>query len=183
MNRNLLLYPFFCLLISASLFVHAETKIGEIEEDPDKDLPKSGMLSTTFSESVQNKSVPLPWNKKGAAADAEAPIAGSVSKISDKQWKMLVINNTDDVFTVSVTARQLGSRGNSLKTDSYSLRLSPKSQAERMFSAVSNSSDAELELTSWKRIVKAKPEVKTLSPEQSPTGVDGTIINQQQELE
>lgn len=144
-----------CFFCNTLIVLAADEK----EEDPDKGLPKSGVLSTSISTGYQtNKKVAIPWNKEGAGADAQAPISGSVSRINTKQWQAKVFNNTDDAFSADVAVVQLNANGNTVKRDSFSMRLKPKESLERTVSAVAGSSDGRLELISWKRLTSKKKE-------------------------
>lgn len=144
----------FCLFLITSSQALAQANTPTAKDNPDKDLPKSGVLSSSYNAGGQKISAPIPWNKKGESAGSEAPISGSVSQLSQKQWKMTVSNNSGDDFNVSLRLKQLGSHGETLKSDNFSFRLKAKSSENRVVSTASNSFDSELELLSWKRIVK-----------------------------
>ena len=142
------------LFLSLTVSCFAESKDAE---DPNKGLPKSGVLSSTTSAGFQSKQVAGPWNKDGASIDSTAPISGSVSRISDKKWKLKVFNNTEDTFETSVMVRQLNARGTSIKTDSYSFRLKAKESKEQEVAALVGAINSQLELVNWKRIAKPTP--------------------------
>jgi hypothetical protein len=124
----------------------------EEKEDPYKDLPKSGLLSGTYSLETDSTAVSEPWGNTGSAANSNSPITGSVSRISKQQWKASVFNNSEDSFSVSVKVKQIDSRGSVVKSDYFSASLKPKNSAERQFSSASSALNAELELLSWKKL-------------------------------
>ena len=153
-NTAFLSITFFCVIFLSNISI-AQDDTGKSEKDPNKGLPKHGVLSSTYTAGDQSMSVDV-WAKKGAAVDAVSPISGSVSRVSDKQWQMKVYNNTDDSFNADVRVKQINSRGNVIKTDSFSLRLKPKESTDRVIAGLSAAADAQLELVSWKRIVSTK---------------------------
>lgn len=160
----LLSFSFLKTLIIPSLALADQRKESAQMEDPDKGLPRSGVLSSTYSSRFESHSVGI-WGKKNAAVDAKPPVSGSVSKISDR-WVMRVFNNSTDAFDVDVRLKQTNSQHKLLRSDNYSLRLKPEESAERSVVALAGSSDAELELLSWKRrpAVKATPLINAGNP-------------------
>ena len=129
---------------------------------PKEEFPKSGVLSRSVTTGYDSRNVEMPWTKKGASTglDEVAPISGSVSKISNKQWRMKVFNNTEDTYSVSLKVVQVTASGSYLKSDSFSYTLKPKQSEERTVSSTEATADASLELLSWKK----------LTPPNSPKG-------------
>ena len=174
----------FLNLCTASLF--AQDSALKAKVDPNKGLPKSGTLSSTYNAGFQAKSVDV-WSRKGESIEAAAPLSGSVSKGSASQWKMKIYNNSDDSFDANVRVRQTNAKGLAIKTDSFSYRLKPKSSNERSISAVAGSVDAQLDLVSWKRIpsVDLSPDLESASdksnPENSILPTKNSVANKEHE--
>ncbi len=124
----------------------------EKKEDPYKEMPQSGVLSGTYSLGRESKAVAAPWGKQSSAAVINSPLTGSVSKVSSKQWKASLFNNSKDSFSASIKVRQIDQRGNTVKTDNFSMSLKAGASDERLVSAASSAHSAELELVSWKKL-------------------------------
>ena len=165
-----------CVALIVCLPVFAQVKTENADKDPNKGLPKGGVLSSSLTAGSQSKSVDV-WSKKGAAVDAQPPISGSVSRASEKQWKMRVFNNTDDSFNADVKVKQINSRGDVIRTDSFSVRLKPKDSTERSIPALASSANSEMELVSWKRIVSAKPAISADSDTKNPVPEEKVLNN------
>ena len=95
----------------------------------------------------------MPWNEKSkSTVPGEAPVSGSVSKISDREWRMRLFNNTDDDYSVDVKVQQNNASGNTLKYDNFSYRLKAKQSVERSVSSTPATADAQLVLLNWKNL-------------------------------
>lgn len=146
--------------------VKGSTGKGEGEEK--KDPPKSGVLSRTFTSGERGKQVPLPWGQESETD--QAPISGSVSKISTNEWRAKVMNNSEeDKYSVSVSVVQFDKLGKQIKRDSFSLVLAPKASAERTVKGSGTTFDAQLNLNSWKKFPNKKKKEDALAV-QPPAG-------------
>lgn len=114
-------------------------------------LPQRGLLSKSSTFGYNTKLVESTWGSEDSGK-SEAPIAGSVSKRSDREWVARLYNNSDDVYSVSVEVRQLNAQGKRERSDSFSARISPQGSYERSLSSTARTVDAELELRSWKNL-------------------------------
>ncbi len=145
-------------------------KVEGKKKDP---LPKSGTLSRSMSKGYQSTNVDMPWNKKniGAGLEVEAPISGSVSKLSSTQWVAKVFNNTEDTYTADLKVVQRNDRGVPIKSDSFTMTLKGKQSDSRFISATPATDDASLELVNWKNLSesKKKKEATTESEAAAPT--------------
>ena len=146
-------FLFFALNIDSIAQIEsiANSENDKIAKDPNKGLPKSGLLSSTYNSGYQAKSIDV-WSRKGESVEKSEPLSGSVSRGSDSQWKVKIFNNSEDSFDANIRVRQINSKGSVIKTDSFSFRLKPKGASERSVFALSSSADAQMELVSWKRI-------------------------------
>jgi hypothetical protein len=114
-------------------------------------LPQRGLLSKSSTFGYNTKLVESTWGSEDSGKN-EAPIAGSVSKRSDREWVARLYNNSNDVYSVSVEVRQLNAQGKRERSDSFSARIEPQGSYERSLSSTARTVDAELELRSWKNL-------------------------------
>ena len=124
------------------------------------ELPKSGVLSRSLTTGYQSTNVDMPWNEKNAALTQQAPVTGSVSRISPREWRMRVFNNSQDTYSVNLRVRQLSNSGAQLRSDSFSYTLKGGESAERALAAAFNSEDAILVLDSWRNLTPKKKETQ-----------------------
>ena len=120
------------------------------QDKKEKKLPRSGMLSSsTTSAGAGAHRAEMPWGEDGSGGNA--PVEGSVSKVSGGDWMMRLINGSKDSYNVDVSVVQKDARGTSLKTDHFSYSLRGGQSAERRVSAALNAANAELRLDGWKK--------------------------------
>lgn len=141
-----------CVMLSASLAYAAP-------DAPKKELPRSGTLSGTSVSGTGGKSVDAPWGSEDVI-NGGAPISGSVSKVSERQWNMRIFNNSEDTYSVDLEVAQLNERNTKVKSDHYSYTLRPKQTAERSISAYSNTKQCTLNLLSWKNLTEHKKDAE-----------------------
>lgn len=152
------------LLVAGALPAAAEN---ETKAEKKEELPKSGVLSRSGTAGGGRKSttVAMPWGGVDQASQSTAPIAGSVSKISAREWKAFIVNNSEDTYEVDVRVVQLDKRGTQVKTDSFSYTLKPKQAVERMVAATFSTMDAQLMLERWKLLSAKKKEAPQNLPQ------------------
>jgi len=121
-------------------------------------LPQKGVLSRSATENYNTKLVDAPWGGGGDSAGTP-PIAGSVSRKSEREWVAKLFNNSDDAYSVSVEVIQMDKAGKRERLDSFSTRLSAKGAYERSLTATERTADAQLNLVRWKNL-SAKPASK-----------------------
>jgi hypothetical protein len=120
-------------------------------------LPASGELSSSSSGGYGSHTVGDVWGGVDAAGKQTAPIGGSVSKVSPREWKASVTNNSSkDTYSVDVRVSIFNARGNKIKGDSFSFRLKPKQSASRSMTNPSGGTEATLSLEHWKKIGGSK---------------------------
>ena len=137
-----------------------------------KKLPKSGILSISGSAGYGSYKLPAAWGESENTEGNNAPLAGSVTKVGQKQWKAKVTNQSkEDQYSFGARVLQLSMKGDKVKTDSFSGTLKPKESIERVFTAHANSVSAALELSNWKKKSLAKP---TPSGSPPPVGASTT---------
>lgn len=115
-------------------------------------LPKSGVLSRSLIDVSDSRSVGMPVGGVDAQGGEAAPISGSVSRLSAREWKMRVFNNTDETYSVSLEVEQRSASGTRIKGDSYSYTLKGKESKEQQIAAYANTVDCILTLKSWRRV-------------------------------
>jgi hypothetical protein len=118
-------------------------------------FPQKGVLSRAATKNYNTKIVDGPWAGGGDSQGA-APIAGSVSRKSGREWVAKLYNNSEDAYSVSVEVIQMNKSGKKEKTDSFSTRLSAKGSYERSLRATERTVDCQLNLVSWKNLTAKK---------------------------
>ena len=166
MNSNLKL----SLTLTIALGLSASFAFAEPTE-PKKIVPKTGLLSSTSAGANRYTEVDTGQETVEGGKYHAAPIAGSVSRISPREWKMVVGNNTKDPYSVDVTVKQINQRLSVIKTDHFSYTLRAGEQQNRTISALSNAVDAQLVLDRWTNL--APPEKKK-EVEVAPQGAPAT---------
>ena len=169
-------------LVSYSNLVSEASLVGSaIAEDSDasegekkkKKLPKSGTLSASVSSGGATNAVPGAWGADENGWNGAAPITGSVSRMNPSTWKMFVINESEDEYSVNLSVVQRDQRGTQVKSDSYSYTLKPKQSESRSVSSATNSVSASLELRSFKNL-SDKKRAKSKKDVPASTGGDAT---------
>ena len=135
-------------------------KSKDSKEEKEEELPQSGVLSRSLSGGTGDAKVSIPWGKQTNPEGTEAPISGSVSRHSPKEWVMRVTNSSEDTYSVNLRVVQYDLKGTQVKADSFSYRLKGGEQAERTLTAAMNSVDAQLRLENWKNLTPKKDEGK-----------------------
>jgi hypothetical protein len=125
-------------------------------KEKEKDLPKSGNLSTSVTSGAASSTFPDPFGGVGIADEDSAPITGSVSRIDEDTWRMRVFNNSQDVYSVNLGVKQRDDRGATVKTDNFSYTLKPGASAEQTIQSASGAMEADLDLRSYRKVTKAK---------------------------
>jgi hypothetical protein len=125
------------------------TKAEKKEEDPFKDMPKSGIIASSNS-GIDSFGVNSLSASK-ALEGKDLPITGSVG--SDGEFKKIVkvTNGTDKSVKVNARLIQTDSKGvRKLRSDYMSLSLGPKASIERKVGTATGSAGYVLEIVSWK---------------------------------
>lgn len=129
-----------------------ESKEGSKKE---QELPKSGSLSSTISGVHGSRNVPGPWGGSSARTeDKAAPISGSVSKVSAREWRARIFNNSEDTYSVNLAVHQFDRNDKKIKSDSFSYTLKPGQSVDRPISALATTEQCSLDLLSWKKLNK-----------------------------
>ena len=136
-----------CLLLG----VHAQAETAE------KELPKSGSLSTSSAGTSASRAVPDAWGGVDPQGKESAPITGSVSKQTPTKWIARVFNNTDETYTVNLVVNQFNRSNTKIKSDSFSYTLRGKQSAERDITALSTTEQCTLDLVNWTKKASAPP--------------------------
>lgn len=143
-----------CVALSLTVVGGAGLAYGADEADQEKDLPKSGVLSSTSSGGYGSRNVAEPWGTDDAGR-AAAPITGSVSASPGKGWVARIFNNNnEDSYSADLSVKLYNRQGAVVKTDSFSIQLKPGQSVERAVSAPSSVTEGQLELRQWKNLSK-----------------------------
>ncbi len=122
----------------------------------ERELPKSGQLSTSVTSGAATTTVPDPFGGIDVSDGEPAPITGSVSRIDAENWRMRVYNNSQDTYSVNLGVQQRDDTGMTIKTDNFSYTLKPGASAEQSIIAASGAMEADLNLRSYRKLTTAK---------------------------
>ncbi len=147
----------YCFYTSSVLALVLSANIASAAPDTAaarKNEPNAGVISST-QRGFRSTVVDTAWSGNGGAETGN-PIAGSVSRLSPREWKMVLANNSKDPYSVDIAVQQIDARGSVTKTDHFSYTLKAGQSVERSVSAGLNAVDAKLNLGRWKNL--APPE-------------------------
>jgi hypothetical protein len=146
------------------MFVVVSFATAEVRKD--KDLPKSGSLSSTRMTGQVSNAVPEPFGVVDPSGKEISPITGSVSRINNDTWQMKVYNNSKvDSYSVDIEVIQRDDGGRVVKKDAYTYNLKPQSNNGRQISSGLNARQAELNLVKYKNVTR-----QSKSTTAAPTG-------------
>jgi len=131
---------------------------GADEIEPEKDLPKSGVLSSTSVGGYGTRKVDEPWGFDDSGRET-APITGSVSR-EGARWVARIFNNhPENTYSADVQVNLYNRAGTKVQSGAFSLTKKPGQSVERTVSGPSNVESATVELKGWKNLSKgsAKP--------------------------
>lgn len=166
---------------SLVLFSLANVDVSLAQSKKEDLPPKSGVLSQTITIRNRDLKVDMPWDKKqtGSGLEQQPPVSGSVSRISDREWRMFIGNNSEDTYSVSLRVLQKNDRGDVLKSDSYSYTLKAKQTEQRSVSSRIGVTNAELVLESWKNLsAKSREKQKAKEESASQSSSEAAIADQ-----
>lgn len=152
LNRSILLGT----IVACSLGAQTGYAAPEKEKAP---APKSGLLSTNRV-GERATVIDTPWSDAPGDENTSSPIAGSVSRLNQREWKMVVANNGKDPYSVDVAVEQVNDRGTVVKSDHFTYTLKAGEQTTRNISSGVNVSDARLKLGRWKNLAPKPKEEK-----------------------
>jgi len=151
MKQAVILLLLICGLSQLVLAEEAEKK---------KELPKSGVLSSTYSGGATSVTADLPWGEEVGSKES-SPVTGSISRANDRTWRARIYNNSETApYSVSVEALQYSKTGKVVKRDSYSYTLRPGEAKEVDVASGIDVNNAELKLVRWKDLTPSKPKVE-----------------------
>jgi hypothetical protein len=122
----------------------------------EKELPKSGNLSTSVMSGAPTTEIPDPFGGVDLDDAESAPITGSVSRIDEDTWRMRVFNNSQDAYSVNLGVQQRDDGGRVIKTDNFSYTLKAGASAEQSIQSASGAFEAALDLRSYQKLTKSK---------------------------
>jgi hypothetical protein len=136
MNRNAAGF----VLGAAVVFLSA-TVFAAPSKKEEKVVAKTGVLSTSAK---GDRAIVIDTNIETAQGErnpAQDPIAGSFSRVSQRDWKLVVANNSEDPYSVDITVDQFNSRRAVVKRDHYSYRLAAGETVTRTVAGAANTVD------------------------------------------
>jgi hypothetical protein len=135
--------------------VVADSKSPEVIKD--KDLPKRGVLASTYAGGQGINDLEEPFGGDDPSGKSVAPITGSVSRASVDSWVIKVFNNSEsDTYSVDVEVAQRDGRDVVCKRDFFTYKLEPKKSNGQPVSAGVGSETAQLTLVKYKNLTAGK---------------------------
>lgn len=144
----------------------------KVEKKKERKLPKSGVLGVYGTAGPGSAKVDVPWGGVDTTGDKQAPLSGSVNKISADEWTVSVQNNSEDRYSANVTAKLMTDSGQVVKTQSYSLSLKPGETTQRSIRGAAAAKVGSLLLRNWK---KTESESKDSNESEEEPEDDGTL--------
>lgn len=142
-----------CLALACVAFGFVAVATAQVRKD--KDLPKSGSLSSTRMTGQVSNAVPEPFGVVDPSGKEISPITGSVSRINNDTWEMKVLNNSkSETYSVDVEVIQRDDGGRVVKKDAYTYNLQPESSNGRRVMSGLNVRQAELNLVKYKNVTR-----------------------------
>ncbi|MEY4668464.1 MAG: hypothetical protein RL518_1163 [Pseudomonadota bacterium] len=137
----------------------------------DKELPKSGNLSTTFNTGRAASTAPEPFGFDELRRDEVSPLTGSISRINPGEWQIRVFNNSkSDTYSVNVEALQLNESLRVVKRDVFTYTLSPNSSKQQSVTAAPGVKGAELNLDRFTNLTARRAKtIERATPQGTPT--------------
>lgn len=161
------------LLIASIFLTVAPLAWAETVKPTPTALPKSGNLASSLTGGAYG-GTPGSW-ASDPLKQAAAPIGGSVSQIGTS-WVAKVFNNSEDTYSANFKVVQLNNRGISARNDYFSVTLQPGKSSERSFSMANGAINANLELSSWKKLGGDKKDGDQPAAEGSDKGADAKPV-------
>jgi len=115
-----------------------------------KKLPQRGVLSDSVS-GYDMQSGGMWGGQSVSAKEKVAPIAGSVSKLSNTEWLMKVFNNSKEPYQVGVAIVQYNIDGHKVGALHYQYSLDAGKSVERKIKVSTTVDRCVLELERWKK--------------------------------
>lgn len=156
------------LLALATIASLGVASVVQAEVKKDKELPRSGVLSSTTQGGLAVNNVPEPFGGEDPSGREVSPITGSVVKASGERWRLKVTNNSEtDTYTVDVEVVQLNGNRAVVKRDAFTYTLKPKSSKEGSVGSGVGTMTAQLKLSSYhnltvRNVERAAAEAKRL---------------------
>ena len=139
------------------VFVVGMASQTEAQTVPDKKLPKSGTLSSTFVTGSSVNVAPEPFGLDNPTGNDQSPITGSVSRMRPGVWQVKVFNNSQkDTYSVNVEVVQLNESFTAVKRDFFSYTIAPQGFKSQDVSEGLNVKGAQLNLSKWKNLTAKK---------------------------
>lgn len=135
---------------------------------PDKKLPKTGSLSSSYTTGQAANFAEQPFGFDELNREQESPITGSVSRLDKNGLHLKVFNNSqEDTYSVDVEVLQRDDNRTVLKRDYFSYTLPPQGSKTQSVFAAPNVKGADLNLLKWKNLTAKKRAAKASTPEAS----------------
>lgn len=147
----------FLALVACTSVVLPSVTVAEVKKD--KDLPSSGVLSSTTQGGSAVNNVAEPFGGEDPSGRAVSPITGSVVKGAGERWRVKVFNNSEtDTYSVDVEVNQLNGNKALVKRDAFTFVLKPKGSKDTTVGSGVGTKTAQLALTSYTNLTARKVE-------------------------
>lgn len=126
-------------------------------------LPQRGALASSTDKGFGTQLSPSQWGGLELEGKGNPPLTASVYRGKRGNWELKVFNNSEDLYSATVTLEQLGTTGARVKIDSFTLSLGAGQYEIRSTPAHARSTGATANLVSWRKTAKRAPQ-KTPAP-------------------
>ncbi len=170
-TRFSVLVPTIQLLAVLALQLASASAQSEVPTPPVKPtIANSGSLSTTYRGGGSGGiSVGNAFNDIGVSQGNPDGIGGSLSRLNSQELRAVIVNNTQETYSISLEAIQSGASNRKLKSDYFSATLKPGETYERLLRASPSFISGELRVRSTRQLSKTAeslPKTNGLSDEQ-----------------
>jgi hypothetical protein len=130
-----------------SALPNPEEEKKEIEDDPFKDLPQSGVLAS-YGSGVGSQMVG-GFGELGLNESTQNPITASVAR-QNNRWQVKVANSSKKRVSVNLQLKQFSKEGTKVKSNSMSFTLGPNSSSIQFVNEGIGVTGVLVEMSSWR---------------------------------
>lgn len=146
-------------LLALVLCVSSLLPVALAEVKKDKDLPATGVLSSTTQGGFAVNNVAEPFGGEDPSGRSVSPITGSVVRGPGDRWFLKVFNNSEaDTYSVDVEVIQLNANRAVVKRDAFTYTLKPGSSKEGSVGSGVGTKSAQLTLSGYHNLTARKAE-------------------------
>ncbi len=155
---------FSCLLVLTipSVCIAADPSRSDSRKEESDKLPAKGRIAGATNSGNGALAFEGVWGGENISGKDAPPISGSVNRLGD-EWEVNVMNNTEDKYRASLKLQQYDANKKRLKAESFSVSLKAGESYSRRYPAHGMAANADLDLSSWKKVEKAQSNEEILA--------------------